>query len=95
MGVLGIEITAIITVLIVIAGFPTGYIIARMTEEEMKAGKKIFKIILPLMVLVLTGEMITGALRGYAPEIIASSSITTFLILLVLGSVYYIKRNKI
>ena len=81
-------IQTIFAIIIAIAGFPAGLLIARFTREELKAGKRWFKTLIAVCVLAIVLSAIF-AVGETALFLIASF---VFIILLAIAALTYQTR---
>ena len=81
-------LTLILIIVIALLGYPIGLLIAKLTHEELKAGKKYFK----LLVLISAVAVIASILFTAGQTLLLLSASFVFILLLALAS--WIQANK-
>lgn len=89
MGILNIWLAYLVAGL----GLPVGYIIARMTKEEMDVGIKFFKVLIPVTAGLLIGVIFLRFFIVF--DYFLYTAILIFLLGLFIGSFYYVKRPNL
>lgn len=85
-------LTLIITIIIALAGFPAGLLIAKLTEEELKSGKKWFK----LLAIAAAIAIILSAIFAQGETMLFLIASFVFVMLLSLASLIYpMARNDV
>jgi hypothetical protein len=80
----------IIAIIIALAGFPVGLLIAKSTKEELKSGRLLFKILISLAVVGIIISLIFA--QGEAMLFLAASSV--FIMLLAIASLVYARQTS-
>lgn len=82
-------ISITLTIIIALLGYPIGLLIARLTEEELEAGRKWFK----MLIIVSAIAVIISILFTTGKTLLLLSASFAFILLLALAS--WIQSNKL
>lgn len=79
----------ILLALILIAAFPLGFLLAKMTKEELKSGRIWFKLVIALAIII---SIVSIFFRLYFDEIVIT--VTSMLFIIIIAAISLLKSKK-